>query len=184
MDDKMIAVDAAGAGLVMRPSTHESMQAVGVYRAECIGPDGQVKWVDEFPNVVVTVGKNDMLDQYLAGSSWSTGTVYMGLKGTGTALAADTMVSHSSWSELNISSSSGVRQSVSFSSASAGAKATSAAVSWSITSTSTVFGCFIVVGGTSTNGNTTGTLFSAGDFAASRAVVSGDTVNITYSVSV
>lgn len=186
MQTKMNAEASTSAGLVARNSHEEKGNIVGVYKAECYDDAGNLKWTEDFPNTVVTVGKNDMLDKYLAGTTWTTGTVYMGLKGTGTAAAADTMSSHAGWSELNISSSSGARLSVSFSAASAGAKATSAAVSWSITAAgpTTVAGCFIVIGGTSANANTTGTLFSAGDFSASRSVVSGDTLNITYSVSV
>lgn len=184
--EKMNARESVGSGMNARNTHSEESMIVGRYAAECYGADGVLKWREEFPNTVVTVGKNEMLDKYLAGSSWSTGTVYMGLKGTGTPNAADTMSSHASWSELNITASSGARQSVTFSSASAGAKATSSAVAWSITTAgpTTVAGCFIVVGGTSANANTTGTLFSAGDFSSSRSVLSGDTLNITYSVSI
>lgn len=181
--EKIDVADAVGAGVVARPTQGEKMEIHGRYRVECIGADGQVKWVDHIDNLVTTVGKNDMLDKYLSGSAWSTGTVLMGLKGTGTAAAGDTMASHATWSELNISASSGARQTVTFASASSGSKATSSAVSWSITGSGTVAGCFIVIGGTTANANTTGTLFSAGDFASSRAVVNGDTLNVTYSAS-
>lgn len=184
MQDEMNTVEGLGAGLVARPMGSEQMEAHGRYVAQCFDKDGNLKWSEEFDNLVTTVGKNDMLDKYLAGTTWSTGTVYMGLKGTGTAAAGDTMSSHSGWSELNCSSSSGARLATTFSSASAGAKATSSAVSFSITSSATVAGCFIVIGGSATNANTTGTLFSAGDFSASRSVVNGDTLNVTYSVSV
>lgn len=138
---------------------------------------------EEFDNLVTTVGKNYILDNSLAGSSFTTGTVYLGMKGSGTAAAGDTMASHSGWSELNISSSSGVRQALTWSAASAGSKAATA-VSFTISTAgpTTVAGCFIVAGGTSANGNTTGTLVSAGDFAASRSVSTNDVVNITYSV--
>jgi hypothetical protein len=175
---------AASAGLIASPGAVEKMLIAGKYFVECRDKDGKLKWKDEIKNLVTTVGKNDMLDKYLAGSSWTTGTVYMGLKGAGSAAAGDTMSSHAGWSELNASASSGVRQSVSFSAASSGSKATSSAVAWSITGSATVAGCFIVVGGASTNGNTTGVLFSAGDFSGgSRAVVNGDTLNVTYSAS-
>lgn len=185
MEDRLNAGASASAGLVARPGVSESASIKGVYRVACIGADGQTKWTDEIDNLVTTVGKNDLLDKYLSGSSWTTGTVYMGLKGTGSAAAGDTMASHSGWSELNISASSGARQSVSFSSASSGSKATSSAVSWSITSSGTVAGCFVAVGATATNNNTTGVLFSAGDFSGgSRSVVNGDTLNITYTASV
>jgi hypothetical protein len=175
---------AAEAGLIARPGLVEQMLIKGKYIVECRDADGKLKWKDEIKNLVTTVGKNDMLDKYLAGSGWTTGAVYMGLKSTGAAVAGDTMASHASWTELNASASSGVRQSVSFSAASSGSKATSSAVAWSITGTATVAGCFIVVGGTSANGNTTGVLFSAGDFSGgNRSVINGDTLNVTYSAS-
>lgn len=183
--EKANLVESNAAGLIARPTASESMDIVGIYHVKCYDADGNLKWEDDIKNLVTTVGKNDMLDKYLAGSTWTTGTVYMGLKGTGTAALSDTMASHAGWSELNISSSSGARQSVTFNSASSGSKATTSAVAWSITSGGTVYGCFIVVSGTSTNANATGILFSAGDFTGgSRAVVNGDTLNVTYSVSV
>jgi hypothetical protein len=186
MDDAMNTVASASAGIVTRPGIGEEMQVKGRYTVECRDAEGNLKWSDEFNNLVTTVGKNAMLDQYLAGSSWSTGTVYMGMKGTGSAAASDTMSSHAGWTELNISASSGARQSMSFSAASSGSKVTSAAASFSITAAgpTTVAGVFVVVGGTATNANTTGTLFSAGDFASSRSVVTGDSLNVTYTVSV
>jgi hypothetical protein len=165
------------------PSNKETMEIHGRYTVTLLDRNGNVKWSESFDNLVTTVGKNKMLDETLAGSSWTTGTVYMMLKGAGSAAAGDTMSSHAGWSELNISASSGERQSVTFAAASSGSKATSSAVSWSITGSGTVAGVAIVIGGTSTNGNTTGTLFSAGDFSASRSVINGDTLNVTYSAS-
>lgn len=178
-----VATDKVSSGLIARPEANDESRIIGKYLVECRGEDGSIKWSDTIDNLITTVGKNAMLDQYLAGSAWTTGTVYMGLKGTGTAAAGDTMASHAGWSELNITASSGARLATSFSAASSGSKATSAAVSFSVTSSGTVAGCFLVVGGTATNANTTGTLFSAGDFASSRAVVNGDTLNVTYTAT-
>lgn len=185
MEDKLNTLDMNSATIVASPAAAEKAEIHGRYHFECVGADGKVKWTDAIDNVVTTVGKNDMLDKYLAGSAWTTGTVYMGLKSTGTAVAADTMASHASWTELNISASSGARQSVAFAAAGAGSKATSAASAFSITTAgpTSVAGAFIVVSGVATNGNTTGILFSAGDFGSPRSVVSGDTLNVTYSAS-
>lgn len=181
--ENLRALEAVAAGAILRPTAMESMEILGVYHVQHIR-DGKVIWEEHFKNLVTTEGKNEMLDKYLAGSAWTTGTVYMGLKGTGSPAAGDTMASHATWSELNISASSGARQSVSFNAASSGSKAASSAVAWSITTAgpSTVAGCFIVVGGNSTNGNTTGKLFSAGNFSANRDVYSGDTLNVSWSV--
>ena len=111
----------------------------------------------------------------------------MGLKGTGVAVAADTQASHASWLEVggsNAPTYSGPRQTPSFSAAAAGVKSTSAALTFAMTGSGTVAGCFINVGGSVTKDDTTGTLFSAGDFTAgSKIVTSGDTLSVTYSAT-
>lgn len=144
------------------------------------------KWSDDVHNLVTTVGKNDILDKYLAGSTYTASPV-MGLKGTGSAAAGDTQASHAGWLEVGLANAptySGNRGAPSFSAASGGVKATSSAVSFSITSTGTVAGCFINNGGSSTKDNTTGVLVSAGDFSGgSKSVGNGDTLNVSYSLT-
>jgi hypothetical protein len=142
-------------------------------------------WDDDIINVVTTVGANDVLDKYLAGSAY-TAAVFMGLKGTGTAVIGDTQASHAGWLEqggANAPTYSGTRKTPAFSAAAAKVKATSAAVAFTFTGSGTVFGCFINQGGTSAIDNATGILVSAGDFSnGSKAVVSTDVVNVTYSL--
>ena len=79
---------------------------------------------------------------------------------------------------------SGNRKTPTFSAAVGGVKATSSAVVFSMTGSGTVAGCFINIGGSATKDNTTGTLFSAGDFTAgSKTVTSGDTLSVTYTLT-
>lgn len=186
MNDKLAAAVVAGASMVMGNALMEMAEAHGKYVVECFDADGNLKWRDEIENLVTTVGKNFALDTLLAGSAY-TASVVMGLKGTGSAAAGDTMASHAGWLEVggtNAPAYTGNRPTPSFSSASAGAKATSAAVSFSFTSGGTVAGCFIVLAGSATKDNTTGTLWSAGDFTGgNRTVANGDTLNVTYSAS-
>jgi len=116
----------------------------------------------------------------------SAGAVVMGLKGTGTAVVGDTQASHAGWLEVggtNAPAYSGDRKTPSFSAAAAASKTTSSAVSFSMTSTGTVAGCFINIGGSATKDNTTGTLFSAGDFSSAKAVVNGDSIAVTYTLT-
>ena len=182
MDDVLKPADGMLASLMAAMCMEERARCVGFYGVQHFR-DGKLIWQEFFPNLVVDVGKNAMLDTYLAGSAWTTGTVYMGLKGTGTPLAADTMASHGSWSQLNITANRGT---VTFSSASAGSKATSSAVAHTITAAgpTTVAGGYLVIGGTNGNTNTTGTLFSAGDFSSPRSVYASDVLNISYSISI
>jgi len=141
-------------------------------------------WVDTIHNVVTDVGVHDMLDKYL-GLSSATG-IFMGLKGTGTATAAHTQASHAAWLEqgaANAPTYSGTRKTPTLGAATSRTKATSSASSFTFTGSGTVFGCFINVGGTSAIDNTTGILFSAGDFTGgSKAVVSTDVLNVSWQV--
>jgi hypothetical protein len=145
------------------------------YAVECYGADGKLKWQDEFHNLVTTAGKTDIVDKYFKGSSY-TAAWYLGLKGTGSAAAGDTLASHSGWSE--VTPYSGNRPAISFGTTSSGSNSATA-VSFTINGSATVAGAFIA----SANSGTSGTLYSAGDLAASRSVVSGDTLNITPTVS-
>jgi len=178
MNDNITATDQVEASTKYNTQPLDSMNIEGHYSAICYSQDGFVKWTEEFFNLVTTVGKNATLDGILGNTAQ--GAVYMGLKGTGTPAASDTMTSHATWSEITAIS---VRGTPSFSAASAGSKTTASAVSFTMTGTATVAGCFIVVGGTSAVSNTTGTLFSAGDFSSSKSVVSGDTIAVTYTAT-
>lgn len=145
------------------------------YSIECVGPDGEVKWTEEFHNLVTTAGKNDIIDKYFKGSAY-TAAWYLGLKGTGTAAAGDTLASHAGWAE--VTPYSGNRPAITWGTTSAGSN-TATAVSYAVTGTATVAGAFT----SSANTGTSGILYSAGDFAAARSVLSGDTLNVTITVS-
>jgi hypothetical protein len=160
----------------------------GVYTAECFDAQGNLKWSDTFKNLTTNVGRANLMNSYFANTGG--GAIVMGLKGTGTAAYADTQASHATWLEVgnaNAPTYSGTRKTPTFSaatSANPSVLATNAAVTFSMTGSGTVAGAFINVGGTSAIDNTTGTLFSAGDFTAgSKVVASGDTINVSYTLS-
>ena len=182
--DKITATDKVEAVTKYNTMPEDTMSIHGTYHAVCYDANGNVKWEDDIKNLVTTVGKNFTLDTTLGNTAG--GAVVMGLKGTCTAVVADTQASHATWLEVGLANAptySGNRPTPSFSAASSGSKATSSAVSFSITSTGTVAGCFINIGGSATKDNTTGTLFSAGDFSSSKSVVSGDTIAVTYTAT-
>ena len=169
-----------------RGASHtESLKLSGFYTAVCRDKDGNVKWTDRIENLVTTVGANLALDTILGNSA--AGAVVMGLKGTGTAVIADTQASHASWTErggTNAPAYTGNRPTPAFSAAASKSKATSSAVSFAFTSGGTVSGCFINIGGSATKDNTTGTLYSAGDFTGGdKIVANGDTLAITYTAT-
>jgi hypothetical protein len=184
MQDKVQMADVCEASVTRGASHKEATSISGYYTVECFN-NGTLKWKDDIHNLVTTVGKNFTMDTTLGNTAG--GAVVMGLKGTGTAVVADTQASHASWLEVGLANAptyTGNRPTPTFSAASSGAKATSSAVTFAITSSGTVAGCFINIGGSSTKDNTTGTLFSAGDFTAgSKTVTSGDTLSVTYTAT-
>jgi hypothetical protein len=149
------------------------------YRVECVR-DGKAIWVEEFDNLVTTVGKNKYLDATLK-TGLSSPAWYAFLKGTGTVAAADTMASHSGWSE-DTNYSNANRPAWTPGTVSSGSVDNSASpAAFTINGTTTIYGAGLV--DNNTKGGTTGTLLGAADFGSSRAVISGDTLNVTVTCS-
>ena len=148
------------------------------YHVECIGPDGKLKWEDEFDNLVTTEGLNDNLTQYLKGSAY-TAAFYVGL--TGTDPNPSGWRHHVFARGLDGSSdySEGTREVLTLGTAAAGSIDNSASkASYSINGTATVGGAFVTTN--STKGGTTGTLYGVGAFTGGdKSVSSGDTLNVT-----
>lgn len=184
MNDHSKSADISGASLLMSNGIGDGVKIDGRYEVECFDADGNLKWSDVIENLITTVGKNLTLDTILSGAGY-TASVVMGLKGVGTAVIGDTMASHASWVEVGLANApaySGNRPTPAFSAAAAGVKSTSAAASFTFTSGGTVAGCFITLAGSATKDNTTGTLYSAGDFSGgNRTVANTDVLNVSYS---
>lgn len=185
MNDKINMVDGASATMQCAGDAGDRLEMRGFYLVECFDPNGNLKWNDVIKNIVTTLGKNDMLDKYFKGSSYSQ-TQRMGLKGPGNYIVGDTQVSHAGWNEVGLANAptyTGNRKDVVFVAASAGTSVTPAQ-SFAITSSGTVAGCFINNGGSATKDDTSGVLFAVGDFSqGGRQVLNGDTINATYSLA-
>lgn len=192
MDERGNAVDRGEANVVRGAGLLEGAELHGKFVVECIGADGKLKWRETIENVVTTVGKNLALDTFLAGSGYTVTGPFMGLISStsySAVAAADTMASHAGWLEAGLANAptyTAPRKTAAWSAAAAGAKALSAALSFAITGSGTVKGCFLVFGSgaSATIDNTGGTLYSAGLFTGGdKAVVNTDTLNVSYTAS-
>lgn len=192
MNDQLNVNDGAGGSIGRSGELTDRIHACGRYHVECRDAEGNLRWEDDIENLVTTVGKNDLLDKYLAGSTY-TAAFYLGLISavsytTGPA-AGDTMASHAGWTEAGATNtpsySQATRPAPSWAAASGGSKATSAAVTFSINGGTNVVvkGAFLATN--STKDGTTGILFSAGTFSGGdKTVSSGDSLTVTYSLAV
>jgi hypothetical protein len=187
-NDKVKSQDVAASSLVAGGSAAESASAKGVYKVQCHDAQGNLKWEADAPNLVVNVGLQDMNSKYFTGSSY-TAAWYLGLYGSGSTnnpAAGDTMSSHAGWTEV-VAYSQATRPACTFGTPSTAnpSVATNSAspATFSINGTTTVGGAFLT--SNNTKSGTTGTLYSAADFSApgDRAVVSGDTLSVTYTLS-
>jgi len=186
--NKAKSTDVVGASVQKGKDVSEGLKGGGVFTIQCFDKDGNLKWEDRSHNLVVNVGLADMNDKYFSGSGY-TAAWYIGLYGAGASndpAAGDTMSSHAGWTEVTAYSQS-TRPAATFGSATVADPSVinnsgSVAV-FSINATTTVGGAFLT--SDNTKSGTSGILFSAADFASpgDRAVVSGDTLNVTYEFS-
>lgn len=193
MAEKLNATESMSTVMMMATNLTESLGGAPyfTYDFQCVAPDGTVRWSETVKNLVTTVGKNDLLDKYFAGSTY-TATWFMGLIASTsyTAVAAgDTMSSHAGWLEAgatNAPTYTAPRKTLAFNAASGGSKATSAAASFVFSGSGTVQGAFVVgsTGATSTIDNTAGILYSGSALGTTRPVLANDTLNVSLTLSV
>jgi len=187
--------DNATATLQANAVIPEGMGVDGQYIVECRDAAGNLKWEEEFPNLVVAVGKQLMLDTLLRTSgTYTTVGPFLGLINNSTTFAAADTMASKTWTELTTYTvgGSGVRGTAVFAaSTSSGSTpsnvttSTATAITYTMTGSATVYGCFLVTGSgaVSTLSSTAGTLYSEGNFSTAKTVTSGDTVTVTYSTT-
>ena len=195
MSEIIAPLEATDASVIRGAKEVESVNVTGKYVAQCFDVHGNLKWQDEFDNLVTTQGKNHLLNTYLASNTYSAvagGKVFLGListSGYSAVAAGDTANSHTGWTEFT-GYSQVARPQPAFSTAASGSKATSSAAVFSITSSDTVKGTFLVANnntgtaGAAKKGGFSGVLYSAGLFTGGdKTVASSDIINVTYTAS-
>ena len=194
--------DISTAAVTRGAGSEEFLGIQGYYDVKCYDKDGNLKWEEKAPNLVTAVGKGALFDYYFGatgtGGGTASGANYLGLVGSASATAnyvqSDTISSHTGWIEVggtNAPAYTGNRQSPNWSAATNNGSASpsnvvskaASALTFSMTSSGTVFGCFINSGATAsaTKDSTTGILYSAGNFTGgSKIVANGDSLAVTY----
>jgi hypothetical protein len=154
--------------------------------------EGDLIYVDDFPNGITNVGKNKILDEMFNGATqipaanWYIGLI--DLSGYSTVAAGDTMSSHGGWLEFTGYTESPDRR-VGWGPGAASSQSTTNAspATFDVTGTGTVKGVFVVGDPTASNAygksGTTGTLWATALFSADVAVANGDQLKVTYTVS-
>jgi hypothetical protein len=193
--------DNASASVTRGAAHNETLGIQGMYHVVCRDSEGNIKWEEDAPNLVTAVGKQALFDFYFGATGTAGGTaagaIYLGLAGgTGTYAAADTMTSHAGWTEVGLANApayTGNRQSINWTAASSTGSTpsnvttkTGAAITFAMTSSGTVNGCFINSGASAsaTKDTTAGVLYSAGNFTGgSKTVANGDSLAVTYSTT-
>jgi hypothetical protein len=188
LEEKALASDSVACSVAQGIGVTESSVGKGVYKIQCIGADGIVKWEEEMSNLVTNVGRQNMNAVYFSSSS-ATATWYLGLVDGASAPTyanADTSASHAGWTE-NTGYSNATRVTCTFGTATTASPSvitnSASPAAFSMNATSTIAGAFLI--SNSTKGGSTGTLFSEASFSSpgNRSVVSGDTLNVTYTFS-
>jgi hypothetical protein len=187
--------DNAVATLQANTNIPEGMGVDGHYHVECRDAQGNLKWDEAFPNLVVSVGKELMFTSFLRTSgTYTTVGPFLGLINNSTTFAATDTMSSKTWTELTTYTVGGsaVRGTAVFAAASSSGltpsnvtTSTATAITYTMTGSATVYGCFLVTGtgAVSTISSTAGTLYSEGNFSTAKTVTSGDTVTVTYSTT-
>lgn len=197
--------DVIGASVTRGSSQSDQMEVCGRYRAECLDAQGNVKWVEEFDNIVTTEGKKFLLDTVFIPTTAGTGTLGSAVMHFRAAYIASvtTPALTNTYATPGYTEPSATlitaRGSPAFLAATLVTgvdKATSAAFTTNAMGgsglTATIYGIAIVVLNAATVG-TLGTpsdvaqagakLYSVGNFTASKPVSSGDTLNVTYTTT-
>ena len=193
--------DVSTATVTRGAGSNDGFGVQGYYDVKCFDSEGNLKWEEKAPNLVTAVGKQSLFDYYFGttgtGGGTASGANYLGLVTSASATAnyfqSDTMVTHAGWYEP-ATSVYAARQSPNWNASTNGGQASpsnivtknAAALTFSMLSSATIFGCF-TNGGASASATvsaTTGVLYSAGSFTGGSKIVSnGDSLAITYTTT-
>ena len=157
--------------------------AMGRWHIIARDPSGKVIWRDDFSNLVVNEGLDELLIQALAGGTQTT-TWYLGLAtSTPSPAAGDTMGSHTGWTEQT-GYDEAARQTWNHGTVSGQSvdNSGSTAIFTISADSTTIGGAFLT--SDSTKGGTAGKLYSAGAFSSGDITLSaGSTLEVAFTAA-
>ena len=186
--NKAKSFDNVGANVAKGGGTNARLKGGGIFTVRCRDKEGNLKWEQKSHNLVVNVGLADMNPQYFKGSGY-TAAWYLGIYGPAASTSpssTDTMASHAVWTEVTAYSNA-TRPAATFGAATTADPSvianSASPAQFLVNASANVGGAFLTSG--DLPGGSSGTLFSASDFAApgDRTVQNGDVLSVTYTFS-
>lgn len=165
---------------------NRGIKVVGSFSAEAIMPNGQIRWRQPRFNAVCNLGFNAMLNaMFRNGTDTLYPNWYIGLVSNTsfTSLnAADTMASHSGWTEDSTHYTAANRPAWTAGTAASKSMTNSSSVNFAMNTDNTII-VGIFVASDNTLAGTSGLLWASGAFSANQTLFNGDTLKITYTVT-
>ncbi len=161
----------------------DSMKFFGLFVAEHRDVMGKLLGIYPAPNAIVTEGVLHMMEAEFRSGAQSA-TWYIGLvdnSGWTAWAAADTMATHAGWTESVVYSNAN-RPQWTCGAAAARTITNASTVDFTINASATLKGLFIT--NENTKSGTTGTMWSEAAFSSTVTVANGDTLKVTYTLSV
>jgi len=186
--NKAKSFDNVGADVAKGGGANARLKGGGIFTVRCRDKEGNLKWEQKSHNLVVNVGLADMNTKYFKGSGY-TAAWYIGIYGPAASnnpSSTDTMASHAGWTEVTAYSNA-TRPAATFGAATTADPSvianSASPAQFLVNASANVGGAFLTTG--DGKGGSSGTLFSASDFAApgDRTVQNGDVLSVTYTFS-
>lgn len=178
--DKMRFNERIQASVARKAGVPDFLDPRGVFVADVYRQNRLIKRVHG-KNAITTLGKNSILDTFFGAASpvSQVTTWYIGLINntpTPTLLVADTLASHTGWSEFT--SYTGNRKAWTDADSSGGTKGTTTVSTFALSAAGTIYGIFICGAATGTSA----VLWSEGAFSSPITLASGDDLKVSYSI--
>jgi len=161
--------------------TKMSVGVENFWHVECFDKTGDLKWIEDFPNLVTVLGRarllNCMFGNYVT-TEW-----HIGLKAGGEESTADTLDSHAGWAESRCYA--GTRPTFTDTTATSGeiSNTGNASTFDIVTDASSIAGAFLTNSSDSSAGAPL-IIYGVGEFASTRVCSSGDKLVVTVTCTI